>query len=70
MSTNTVEGYFSILKRGLNGIYHSVSKKHLHRYLAEYEWRYNRREETDGERVVSAIQDSEGKRLRYRDPVN
>jgi hypothetical protein len=39
VTTNTIEGFFSILKRGLNGIYHSVSKEHLHRYLAEYEWR-------------------------------
>lgn len=69
VSTNTIEGYFSIVKRGLNGIYHSVSKKHLHRYLAEYEFRYNRRADEDGERVVAAIQAADGKRLRYRDPV-
>jgi transposase-like protein len=69
VSTNTVEGYFSIVKRGLNGIYHSVSKKHLHRYLAEFEFRYNGRELEDGERVVAAIQAADGKRLRYRDPV-
>lgn len=68
-STNTVEGYFSIVKRGLNGIYHSVSKKHLHRYLAEYEFRYNGRKLDDGERVVAAIQAADGKRLRYREPV-
>jgi transposase-like protein len=70
VSTNTVEGYFSLVKRGLNGIYHSVSKKHLHRYLAEFEFRYNRREHTDGERVVEAIQAADGKRLRYREPVS
>ena len=69
-STNTVEGYFSIVKRGLNGIYHSVSKKHLHRYLAEYEFRYNGRELEDGERVVAAIQAADGKRLRYRQPLD
>ena len=68
--TNTVEGYFSIVKRGLNGIYHSVSKKHLHRYLAEYEFRYNRRRMDDGERTVAAIQAADGKRLRYREPVD
>ncbi len=67
--TNTVEGYFSIVKRGLNGIYHSVSKKHLHRYLAEYEFRYNRRRMDDGQRTVAAIQAADGKRLRYREPV-
>ncbi len=68
VTTNTVEGYFSIVKRGLNGIYHSVSKKHLHRYLAEYEFRYNRREMTDGERTVAAIQAADGKRLKYQEP--
>lgn len=67
--TNTVEGFFSIVKRGINGIYHSVSKKHLHRYLAEYEFRYNGRKLTDGERTVAAIQASDGKRLRYREPT-
>lgn len=69
VTTNTVEGYFSIVKRGLNGIYHSVSKKHLHRYLAEYEFRYNRRTSEDGERVVAAIKAADGKRLRYREPI-
>ena len=69
VSTNTVEGYFSIVKRGINGIYHSVSKKHLHRYLAEYEFRYNGRELSDGERTVAAIQAADGKRLRYKEPA-
>lgn len=67
--TNTVEGFFSILKRGLNGIYHSVSKEHLHRYLSEYEFRYNHRAMTDGERTSSAIKAAEGKRLVYRQSV-
>lgn len=69
VSTNTVEGYFSIVKRGINGIYHSVSKKHLHRYLAEYEFRYNGRKLSDGDRTVLAIQAADGKRLRYKEPV-
>jgi transposase-like protein len=68
VSTNAVEGFFSIVKRGLHGIYHSVSKEHLHRYLAEYEFRYNNRELEDGERVCAAIRASEGKRLMYKDP--
>jgi transposase-like protein len=68
VTTNTVEGFFSILKRGLNGIYHSVSKEHLHRYLAEFEFRYNRRELQDGQRIVAAIRGSEGKRLMYKEP--
>jgi transposase-like protein len=66
VTTNTAEGFFSILKRGINGIYHSVSKKHLHRYLAEYEFRYNHRELDDGARTVAAIKAAEGKRLIYK----
>ena len=67
--TNTVEGFFSILKRGLNGIWHAVSRQHLHRYLAAAEFRYNHRELNDGERVTALVQASVGKRLRYRDAV-
>ena len=67
--TNTEEGFFSIVKRGLNGIYHSVSREHLHRYLAEFEFRYNNRALTDGERTVAAIKASEGKRLVYRETL-
>jgi len=66
--SNTVEGFFSIVKRGLNGIYHAVSKEHLHRYLSEYEFRYNHRELSDGERTLAAIQASDGKRLMYKEP--
>jgi transposase-like protein len=69
VSTNTVEGFFSILKRGLHGIYHSVSKEHLHRYLAEYEFRYNYRDLEDGARTTAAIKASQGKRLRYKGTV-
>lgn len=67
-STNTVEGFFSILKRGVFGTFHSVSKHHLHRYLAEFEFRYNHRAEDDGERTVAAIRGAEGKRLLYAIP--
>ena len=70
VTTNTVEGFFSIFKRGLNGVYHSISRRHLHRYMAEFEFRYNRRELEDGERVVAAIKAANGKRLRYREPVS
>jgi len=48
---------------------HAVSKKHLHRHIGEFEYRYNTRKMTDGERVVLAIQKAEGKRLLYRDPI-
>lgn len=66
--TNTVEGFFSILKRSLNGTYRAVSRKHLHRYLAEFEFRYNGRYLNDGERMALLIQQTQGKRLMYRDP--
>lgn len=68
--SNTIESFFAIVKRGLNGIYHSVSKEHLHRYMAEFEFRYNHRELEDGERTVAAIKASEGKRLRYKEPMD
>jgi transposase-like protein len=67
VTTNTVEGFFGILKRGINGIYHHVGKKHLHRYLSEYEFRYNGRGINDGDRTDLAIIGFEGKRLKYRD---
>jgi transposase-like protein len=67
ISTNTVEGYFSILKRGINGVYHHVGKQHLHRYLSEFDFRYNTREITDGGRSKLAIRKVAGKRLKYRD---
>jgi transposase-like protein len=67
--TNTIEGYFSILKRGINGVYHHVSQKHLKRYLAEFDYRYNYRTALgfkDGERAAFAVKGIEGKRLTYR----
>lgn len=67
--TNTIEGFFSILKRGLIGVYHNVSKEHLHRYLGEFEYRYNHRRMNDGERLADVIRQSEGKRLMYKTPV-
>jgi hypothetical protein len=62
---NTCEGFFSLLKRGVYGTFHSVSRKHLHRYVGEFEFRYNNRELDDGDRTVLAIQAADGKRLRY-----
>lgn len=67
--TNTVEGYFSILKRGITGVYHHVSPKHLKRYLGEFDFRYNERMSlgvTDAERADKALKGIEGKRLTYR----
>ena len=68
ITTNTVEGFFSIVRRGLDGIYHSVSKKHLHRYLDEFAFRYDHRALEDGQRCTLAIKKSEGKRLLYKEP--
>ena len=67
--TNSAEGYFSIFKRGMRGIYQHCREKHLHRYLAEYDFRYNHRIAlgyNDGERAALAVKGAEGKRLTYR----
>ncbi len=67
--TNTVEGYFSILKRGLHGTFHHVSPQHLHRYTNEFDFRYNYREAqgfNDVQRANQLLKGIEGKRLTYR----
>ena len=69
ISTNTIEGFFSLLKRGINGIYHHVGSQHLHRYLSEFDFRYNSRKITDGERSCRLIGRVTGKRLTYRELV-
>jgi transposase-like protein len=69
--TNTIEGYFSILKRGIIGTYHHVSQQHLKRYLAEFDFRYNERSAfgvTDKERAAKLLKGIVGKRLTYRRP--
>jgi len=66
VTTNTVEGYFSLLKRGINGVYHHVGRNHLHRYLSEFDFRYNSRKVSDGERAHEALKGFEGKRLTYK----
>jgi len=66
VTTNTVEGYFATLKRGINGVYHHVGRKHLHRYLGEFDFRYNERHVTDGERAQTALKGFDGKRLTYK----
>ncbi len=65
--TNTAEGYFSLLKRGVNGTFHHISKQHLPFYLNEFDFRWNHRKMEDGERMVSMIKRIEGKRLFYRE---
>src|ERR1035441_7212647 len=67
ITTNTVEGFFGLLKRGINGIYHHVGQQHLHRYLTEFDYRYNSRKETDSMRTIHALKSTTGKRLMLRD---
>ena len=70
VTTNTVEGCFSIFKRGMRGVYQHCAEKHLHRYLAEFEFRYSNRDAVginDGARSVRALEGVVGKRLTYRD---
>jgi transposase-like protein len=64
---NFAESYFSLLKRGILGTFHHVSKEHMPRYLSEFDFRWNRRDKDDGESTLEAIQNSKGKRLMYRD---
>ena len=66
ISTNTAESYFALLKRGVHGTFHHVSKQHLSRYCDEFSFRWNQRKVTDGERTVEAIKGVVGKRLVYK----
>jgi hypothetical protein len=66
--SNTVEGYFSIFKRGMKGVYQHCGEQHLHRYLAEYEFRYNHRTANgvdDRQRTIEDLKGIVGKRLTY-----
>ncbi len=64
--TNTIESYFSLLKRGLIGTFHHVGQQHLQRYVTEFDFRYNNRKTTDSERADEALKQIGGKRLTYR----
>jgi hypothetical protein len=69
VTTNSVEGYFSIFKRGMRGVYQHCGEKHLHRYLAEYDFRYNHREKlgyNDADRATAAVKGAVNKRLTYK----
>jgi transposase-like protein len=69
--TNTVENYFGVFKRGMRGTYQHCKEKHLHRYLAEFDFRYNNRSRLgveDKERAQKAVVGAKGKRLTYRRP--
>lgn len=63
--TNTAESFFALLKRGHYGIFHQLSKKHLHPYCVEFAFRWRHRKVSDDERMVAAIMAPEGKRLKY-----
>lgn len=69
VTTNTVEGFFSVFKRGMRGIYQQCDEKHLHRYLAEFDFRYNARQSlgvNDQQRTSRAVMGGKGKRLTYQ----
>ena len=68
--TNFAESYHSLLKRGVIGIFHQVSDKHLHRYLNEFDWRWNTRQSADTDRAKQTISSASGKRLMYRKGAN
>jgi len=68
---NSAEGFFGVFKRGMRGVYQHCSEKHLHRYLAEFDFRYNRRASlgwTDEARTIAAVKAAEGKRITYQQP--
>ncbi|HUA38245.1 MAG TPA: IS1595 family transposase [Candidatus Sulfopaludibacter sp.] len=67
--TNRCESFFSLLKRGVHGAWHCVSREHLHRYANEFAFRWNTRELTDGERMETAVGLASGKRLTYRQVI-
>ncbi len=64
--TNFAESYHSLLKRGIIGAFHHISDKHMARYLAEFDRRWNMRKERDGERTANVIKTAFGKRLTYK----
>jgi transposase-like protein len=64
---NSAESFHALLKRGVHGVYHHWSVQHLHRYLSEFDFRFNARKMSDGERAAMTIKGFEGKRLMYRD---
>jgi hypothetical protein len=66
ISTNTAESFFALLKRGVHGTFHHVSKRHLPRYCDEFSFRWNHRKVSDGERATQAIKGAEGRRLMYK----
>ena len=70
VNVNSGESFFALLKRGVHGTFHHVSKHHLHRYCDEFSFRWSHRRVEDGERAVAAIRGAAGRRLTYRQPVS
>jgi transposase-like protein len=68
LHVNTAECRFSLMKRAVFGTHHSISEAHLHRYLVEWDFKFNTRKLTDGARAALALKGAEGKRLTYRQP--
>jgi transposase-like protein len=71
INTNTIEGYYSIFKRGMKGVYQHCGEKHLHRYLSEFDFRYSNRAAlgvNDASRAAKIVEGAKGKRLQYRRP--
>ena len=66
MHSNSAENFFSILKRGVIGTYHHWSEAHMHRYLAEFDFRYSTKDISDAERSTELLRGIVGKRLTYR----
>jgi transposase-like protein len=64
--TNTAESSFALVKRGIVGVYHNISREYLYRYLWQFDFVWNTRKLNDGERTIEAIKSAEGKRMRYR----
>jgi transposase-like protein len=69
VSTNDAEAFFSLLKRGVMGSFHHISKKHMHRYCNEFSFRWNYRKDDDASRTIAAIRAGDGRRLMYQDPI-
>lgn len=68
-NSNTIESFFATMKRGVYGTFHRISPTHLHRYCAEFEFRWNQRDVNDFDRTMQALKQTEGKRLMYKGTV-
>jgi hypothetical protein len=68
ITTNTVEGYFGLIKRGIYGTYHHIGRGYMQQYLNEFDFRYNARKMPDSERTILALKTIEAKRLTLREP--